>query len=473
MSILPFPSDASTVDHALTASTISQFPELEKIVEDFTVSTAAHLASGLAGTDFERFERQASALSREVLGGLLKFGIEQLDDGAGSLTRNGKNFTRVEATSHTVMTSAGPVTYSRSRYRRAGEASIVPVDEKLGLAAGYFTPLAARQAVFLMSHNTARDCVSLYGELGVEGASVSSLQRLTTAAAEQWESSAGQGLAEIRGSEAIPVEAAAVCISLDGVMVPMLPEEREDKKTLYREASCGTVSYYDDEGERLKTLYFGQMPEPRKFTLKAQLAAEVAALAERRPDLQPVAVADAAADNWTFLSTLAPGDLQLIDYWHACQHLKCVADHAFGGDPAAAETWFQKYRGIPGNDEDGVERVIRAIRYRHAANGKSVAALERELKFFRKHRRRMRYAVHQANHLPIGSGVVESACRTLVSERMKKSGQRWGMAGGQAVLTLRALVRSGRFDVAWKTIAAQWKTSANDNGTCGKQSAAL
>ena len=152
MSILPFPSDASTVDHALTASTISQFPELEKIVEGFTVSTAALLASGLAGTDFERFERQASALSREVLGGLLKFGIEQLDDGAGSLTRNGKNFTRVEATSHTVMTSAGPVTYSRSRSRRAGEASIVPVDEKLGLAAGYFTPLAARQAVFLMSH---------------------------------------------------------------------------------------------------------------------------------------------------------------------------------------------------------------------------------------------------------------------------------------------------------------------------------
>ena len=96
---------------------------------------------------------------------------------------------------------------------------------------------------------------------------------------------------------------------------------------------------------------------------------------------------------------LAPGGLQLIDYWHACQHLKCVADHAFGGDPAAAETWFQKYRGILGNDEDGVERVIRAIRYRHAANGKSVAALERELKFFRKHRRRMRYAVHQANHL--------------------------------------------------------------------------
>ena len=282
-----------------------------------------------------------------------------------------------------------------------------------------------------MSHNTARDCVSLYGELGVEGASVSSLQRPTTAAEEEWESSAGQGFEEIRGSEAIPVEAAAVCISLDGAMVPILPEGKEDKKTLYREASCETVSYYDDQGERLKTLYFGHMPEPRKFTLKAQLAAEVAALAERRPDLQRVAVADAAADNWTFLSMLAPGDLQRIDYWHARQHLKCVADHAFGGDPAAAETWFQKYRGILGDDEDGVEMVIRAIRYRHAAHGKSVAEFERELKFFRKHRRRMRYAMHQANHLPTG------------------------------------------FDVACKTIAAQWQTSANDNGTRGEQSAAL
>ena len=136
MSILPFPSDASTVDHALTGSAISRFPVLEKIIEGFTGSTAALLASGLAGTDFESFERQASALSREVLGGLLKFGIKQLDDCAGSLTRNGKNFTRVEATSHTVMTSAGPVTYSRSRSRGAGEASIVPVDEKPGLAAG-------------------------------------------------------------------------------------------------------------------------------------------------------------------------------------------------------------------------------------------------------------------------------------------------------------------------------------------------
>ena len=73
---------------------------------------------------------------------------------------------------------------------------------------------------------------------------------------------------------------------------------------------------------------------------------------------------DAAADNWTFLSTLAPGDLP-IDYWPRAT--------AFGGDPAAAETWFQKYRGIPPTT-GGVERVT-AIRYRHAANGKSVAAL--------------------------------------------------------------------------------------------------
>ena len=190
------------------------------------------MTSDIAGRDFESFERQASALLREALRALLQLGIAQLEDGAGLLPRDGKRFTRVEAMSHTVMTSAGPVTYSRSRYRRAGEALIVLVDEQLGLTAGYFNPLAARQALFMMSHNPARDCLSLYGELGIKGTSVSSLQRLTTATAEQRESSARQELVTVLADEEIPAEAAA-CVSLDGVMAPMLPEERQDRNTLY------------------------------------------------------------------------------------------------------------------------------------------------------------------------------------------------------------------------------------------------
>ena len=67
-----------------------------------------------------------------------------------------------------------------------------------------------------------------------------------------------------------------------------------------------TVSFHDARGERLKTLYLGRMPESGKVTLKAQLASEVAHIRQLRPDVRIVAIADAAADNWTFLETLKP-----------------------------------------------------------------------------------------------------------------------------------------------------------------------
>jgi hypothetical protein len=69
------------------------------------------------------------------------------------------------------------------------------------------------------------------------------------------------------------------------------------------------------------------------------------------------------------------------------------------------------------------------------------------------HRRRMRYASFARQHLPIGSGIVEASCKTLVSQRLKRSGMRWRDAGGQAILTLRALEQSNRFDCAWRMLA--------------------
>ncbi|MCY4317860.1 MAG: hypothetical protein OXE76_01475, partial [Alphaproteobacteria bacterium] len=65
--------------------------------------------------------------------------------------------------------------------------------------------------------------------------------------------------------------------------------------------------------------------------------------------------------------------------------------------------------------------------------------------------------------LAIGSGVVEAACKTLVTQRLKRSGMRWGLQGGQAVLTVRALIKSGRFDRAWDTLMGDHDTPANDN----------
>ena len=71
----------------------------------------------------------------------------------------------------------------------------------------------------------------------------------------------------------------------------------------------------------------------------------------------------------------------------------------------------------------------------------------------------MRYADLRAHNLPIGSGVVEAACKTLVSQRLKRSGMRWRTEGGQAILTFRALCQSERFERAWPLLGETYQRS--------------
>ncbi|MGH8623791.1 MAG: hypothetical protein ACREYC_00445 [Gammaproteobacteria bacterium] len=83
--------------------------------------------------------------------------------------------------------------------------------------------------------------------------------------------------------------------------------------------------------------------------------------------------------------------------------------------------------------------------------------LSTELCYFRRHRHRMRYAEAHAQNLPIGSGVVEAACKTLATQRLKRSGTRWRPHGAQAILTLRALHQSERFTHAWTLLSGTYK----------------
>lgn len=102
-------------------------------------------------------------------------------------------------------------------------------------------------------------------------------------------------------------------------------------------------------------------------------------------------------------------------------------------------------------EDQGVEKVIRSLRHRATKHPKG-KVLRTELAYFRRNRHTMRYASIAAEGLPIGSGVVEAACKTLASIRMKRSGMRWRNSGGQAVLTIRGLQQSGDFDLAWRLL---------------------
>ena len=97
-----------------------------------------------------------------------------------------------------------------------------------------------------------------------------------------------------------------------------------------------------------------------------------------------------------------------------------------------------------------IAELARLARKMHGKkNKRRRKLLNTERPYFKNQRERMDYADYQERGLPMGRGVVEAACKTLVSSRLKRSGMRWGMAGGQAVLTLRSVIQSDRWERAW------------------------
>ena len=202
------------------------------------------------------------------------------------------------------------------------------------------------------------------------------------------------------------------------------------------------------------------MPERKKATLKEMLSAEVGAALAQRPDLRLVTIADGANDNWDYLHGALPESTEIIDFFHAAEHLSTALASAYGEGTAACHAQFEKLRVLLLEDAMGVEKVIRSLDYlRKAHPHRKVIATE--LRYFRKNRHRMRYAGYRNQNLPVGSGVVEAACKTLVTQRMKRSGMRWRPEGGQAILTLRALAQSDRFDQAWALLAATYQAEVH------------
>ena len=141
------------------------------------------------------------------------------------------------------MTSLGPVTYRRARYRSgASGASPVPVDESLGLVDDYLTRPAAELGLLMMGHCTAREAAAFFAKTGAMTPSVSTLQRLTLSMHECWESLGPETLGSIREAEGIPQDATTASVSLDGVMVPLRPGEDGRAKASWREAACAARS---------------------------------------------------------------------------------------------------------------------------------------------------------------------------------------------------------------------------------------
>ncbi len=431
--------------------------------------------------EFEQFEQELHARVMAVECECLGAELKRYDVVAQEVEVGGMIYREVMTSPETYLTTAGPVKVERHLYRPAGRSSksLCPLELRAGIIAGSFTPRAARQAAFLMAHLTSGESESAFDELGGMRPSRSHLDRLPKAISPHWEAHRLEWEAAIRAQETVPAEAAVLALSVDGVMAPMKgghnpvqraqPGKHASGPTGNREVGCGTVVLYDAEGVRLQTIRYGRMPESNKTTLQHQLQAEVASILALQPDLVRVRLADGAKDNWRLLADVeltlpAPPQpsLEIVDFYHACEHLKRGCDAAWGESTAFGKAEFVRLKTLLKEADDGADLVIRVLKYQHGcAHGRKRKRLETELTYFRNQKSRMHYADYLRRSLPIASGVMEAACKTLVTQRMKRSGMAWTLTGGQAILTLRSLIQSQRWSSAWPLLSADFRQTVS------------
>lgn len=425
-----------------------------------------------AVSDFEAFEREARQRFAAAEAEFVAEELGRFDVDTSAVYIDGVRHRRVLRSSQTYMTAAGPVSVERTLYstREEGERAVCPMELRAGVVEGYFTPMAAQNAAWAVAHLTPGESEALFARMGGMCPSKSSLDRFPKALGARWEDDRLDFEQRLRSDERVPAAAVTVAVSLDGVLVPMKDGRSQEKRAAtrakgilakgpagYNEASCGTLTFYDGAGEPLQTRRLARMPESGKTTLKASLTSELVHVLAQRPDLRVVTIADGANDNWAFLCQLPEGraGYQIVDFFHAAEHLAGAMVAAYGEGTVRFNREFEKYRHTLRHDTDGVDKVIRHLRYLAGKHPRS-HALATALGYFRHRRHRMRYATFARQHLPIGSGIIEASCKTLVSQRLKRSGMRWRHEGGQAILTLRALEQSDRFDRAWRLLAATY-----------------
>ena len=200
--------------------------------------------------------------------------------------------------------------------------------------------------------------------------------------------------------------------------------------------------------------------------LHEQLAGELAALLERYPDAEVEAVADGARENWRIIREIA-AELgckiaERLDFFHAAEHL-AEALGAAGQSRDEIAIWRARLRDEPGVVEPLIEELG------VLAAGSRTKAISANFDYFINNAARVDYAEAAAANHPIGSGVQEAACKTLVAERMKRSGMTWRTPGGQSVLTMRGLAQSRRLHHAWGALRPTLPTAFEVDADRGRQ----
>jgi hypothetical protein len=262
-----------------------------------------------------------------------------------------------------------------------------------------------------------------------------------------------QKLPEVGGPE-IPV----LYVEMDGTGVPMVASEtagragKPSEQARTREVKWGCVftqTTSDAKGRAVReegsTTYTGGI-ETAEASGRC-ICTEAYRRGWNRAQKQ-VVIGDGAPWIWNLVGEHFPGARQMVDLYHARQHLGELSGKLWPSDERPRWRWTRKQQKKL--DGGRIGPLVRQSRSLSRAHPPAIEEVRREADYFAANAPRMRYPAFRRQHLFVGSGVVEAGCKTLVGSRLKRSGMFWGVRGAHAIIALRCNRLSGEFENYWE-----------------------
>jgi hypothetical protein len=447
----------------------------------------------------EEIRALIDARGRELMGKALK----QADTDAPEVEIDGQRWGNRRVHRCEYHSAFGVVPVDRSVYQRSGRGRVaIPLDLRLGIVEGRYTPKMARILTRGIAVMTEEEAAAFLEEVGTAKASSSTISRIPRAIAARYETNREVIEVNLRERDVIPDEAVTVQVGMDGVMVPQDGEHARPRgrKTdtpdpprherrygpvntggpaagdgsigrAWHEGSVATLAYFDAEGQRLKTVYHARMPEPHKAALVQLLEAELQSALAERPALNVLFASDGALDHWATLDVMETRipeactghRMKLVDAFHVAEYIQKAANALEGTGTSEARilaaTWRETVKEAPG----GAETVLRSMRARRPSV--PTAGRREELDVAvgyiatQNELGRMNYHEAQEHNYPIGTGITEAAGKAIIGTRMKRAGARFSQHGGQTVLLFRAALSSDRFEALHEELKASYTKS--------------
>ena len=256
--------------------------------------------------------------------------------------------------------------------------------------------------------------------------------------------------------ESIPI----LYVQMDGTGVPVVKKEtdgrqgkRDGQPAHTREAKLGCVftqTMWDQQGYPIRdpgsTTYTGAIENAEEFGKRLYLEACKRGWSRAA---KKVVMGDGAEWIWNLAELHFPGAVQIVDLYHARQHLWELARRLHPNDEGNQKAWMKIHQKRL-LDRGKTEKLVGALRSLHSTNPEVAEKIRIEADYFARNAQRMRYPKFRRQHLFVGSGVIEAGCKTVIGSRLKRSGMFWTVRGANAILALRCCHLNSRFEDYWE-----------------------